>query len=577
MTIEEANVTVKVKETRSASVAEAIPQRMASSKGGLQLADHRRAALVQRKLHETANQSRQVRQLKHLQTLADRHGIETAQLRHSSPVNSPPRPAHASRPNKTGLPAQLKAGIEGLSGFAMDDVKVHYNSSKPAQLHAHAYAQGSDIHIAAGQEKHLPHEAWHVAQQKQGRVVPTTQMKGAININDDAHLEHEADVMGSKAASGMLQAKSAPGNQGAASRQVYQAVKLTPDQASQTNQLGGGKDDKQDIPASKDFSLVQTYRRYAHPVGTTLNFAGFTMLCMLARKPRYAKMSFKVFDRQLLMDFVKFKGSLLSIVVGNHMMGADSLISASTSGTRYDMRPHVSAGQDKFNWSTGAALLAIGGIAGIRAFIMKQGLGKFPIKNLGYLPPAVLTYFALSSGTKLMGKEGTMAEIVRIRRGQERQSEIHPHSKSKEKINDLISQILFMGAMALLHKGAFASKMPFFDRRRMMGLAGAGLYTASNLSAVSSTLPLLAGKKPEQIDFNPRENPLDVSRSLIGLGSAGMGVYYIIKSMNKADRIKFFARMRMGMFGATSLFGGLNMLQLRPIIYMLYGKNKKNE
>jgi len=33
--------------------------------------------------------------------------------------------------NRTGLPNNLKSGIENLSGFAMDDVKVHYNSSKP--------------------------------------------------------------------------------------------------------------------------------------------------------------------------------------------------------------------------------------------------------------------------------------------------------------------------------------------------------------------------------------------------------------------------------------------------------------
>ena len=64
--------------------------------------------------------------------------------------------------NNTGLPDNLKSGIENLSGHSMDDVKVHYNSNKPAQLQAHAYAQGTDIHIASGQEKHLPHEAWHV-------------------------------------------------------------------------------------------------------------------------------------------------------------------------------------------------------------------------------------------------------------------------------------------------------------------------------------------------------------------------------------------------------------------------------
>jgi len=100
--------------------------------------------------------------------------------------------------NKTGLPDHLKSGIENLSGYSMDDVKVHYNSSKPAQLQAHAYAQGTDIHLAPGQEKHLPHEAWHVVQQKQGRVKPTRQLKSNVNINDDTRLEKEADVMGDK-------------------------------------------------------------------------------------------------------------------------------------------------------------------------------------------------------------------------------------------------------------------------------------------------------------------------------------------------------------------------------------------
>lgn len=100
--------------------------------------------------------------------------------------------------NKTGLPDNLKAGVENLSGYSLDDVKVHYNSSQPATLQAHAYAQGTDIHVAPGQEKHLPHEAWHVVQQKQGRVQPTKQLKGTTNINDDAGLEKEADVMGAK-------------------------------------------------------------------------------------------------------------------------------------------------------------------------------------------------------------------------------------------------------------------------------------------------------------------------------------------------------------------------------------------
>jgi hypothetical protein len=104
-----------------------------------------------------------------------------------------------SRPNETGLPNELKAGVENLSGYSLDDVRVHYNSPKPAQLQALAYAQGTDIHIAHGQEEHLPHEAWHVVQQMQGRVQPTMQMQG-LQVNDDESLEKEADVNGSKAA-----------------------------------------------------------------------------------------------------------------------------------------------------------------------------------------------------------------------------------------------------------------------------------------------------------------------------------------------------------------------------------------
>lgn len=106
------------------------------------------------------------------------------------------------QPNNTGLPDNLKSGIENLSGYSMNDVKVHYNSSQPATLQAHAYAQGTDIHVAPGQEKHLPHEAWHVVQQKQGRVKPTMQMKGRVPVNDDVGLEKEADVMGAKAMQG---------------------------------------------------------------------------------------------------------------------------------------------------------------------------------------------------------------------------------------------------------------------------------------------------------------------------------------------------------------------------------------
>lgn len=114
-------------------------------------------------------------------------------------------PVQKKTENGTGLPDTLKAGIESLSGMDMSDVRVHYHSSKPAQLNALAYAQGKEIHLGAGQEQHLPHEAWHVVQQAQGRVSPTGAVAGSL-INDDATLESEADEMGARA----VQAKGAP-------------------------------------------------------------------------------------------------------------------------------------------------------------------------------------------------------------------------------------------------------------------------------------------------------------------------------------------------------------------------------
>ena len=102
--------------------------------------------------------------------------------------------------NNTGLPDQLKLGMETISGISLDDVKVNYNSDKPSDLGAHAYAEGNQIHVAGGQEKHLAHEAWHVIQQKQGRVKPTTKYNG-VEINDSIGLENEATMMGDKAKS----------------------------------------------------------------------------------------------------------------------------------------------------------------------------------------------------------------------------------------------------------------------------------------------------------------------------------------------------------------------------------------
>ena len=149
----------------------------------MQFSDNRPETVAQGELREMVNNSAQTKQTAQLSAILNIHNIQ---------------PPIQKKENNTGLPDNLKSGIENLSGYAMDDVKVHYNSSQPAQLNALAYAQGTDIHVAPGQERHLPHEAWHVVQQKQGRVRPTIQAKGGA-INDDKGLEEEADMMGEKA------------------------------------------------------------------------------------------------------------------------------------------------------------------------------------------------------------------------------------------------------------------------------------------------------------------------------------------------------------------------------------------
>jgi hypothetical protein len=107
--------------------------------------------------------------------------MQAAKSAASGDANFPP-------PNRTGLPDALKRGIESLSGFSLDDVRLHYNSSKLEQLQALAYTQGTEIHVAPGQGRHVPHEAWHVVQQKQGRVRPTMQLK-------DAHIKSKLMIL----------------------------------------------------------------------------------------------------------------------------------------------------------------------------------------------------------------------------------------------------------------------------------------------------------------------------------------------------------------------------------------------
>src|SRR5687768_16692032 len=98
-------------------------------------------------------------------------GARTARARHllggAGARREEPTPA-ARSPAAGGLPERLQTVMEAMSGFSLADVVVHRNSAEPARLGATAYTKGNQIHLAPGQERHLPHEAWHAVQQKQG-------------------------------------------------------------------------------------------------------------------------------------------------------------------------------------------------------------------------------------------------------------------------------------------------------------------------------------------------------------------------------------------------------------------------
>jgi uncharacterized protein DUF4157 len=128
---------------------------------------------------------------------------------HRTPQAQPPFPGVAdgapfpdrslrSAPAGTPLPERLRRALESLSGYDLDDVRVHAGSRLPALVGARALAYGSDVYLGPGAEDALAHEAWHVVQQMQGRVRATASVNG-LPLNDDAALEAEADAMAAEA------------------------------------------------------------------------------------------------------------------------------------------------------------------------------------------------------------------------------------------------------------------------------------------------------------------------------------------------------------------------------------------
>lgn len=186
-------------------------------------------------------------------------------------INGPANDGASSGGGST-LPHALTRGIAALSGMDVSDVMVHRNSPRPATVNALAVAQNNEIHLAPGQEKHLPHEAWHIVQQRQGRVAANMQEKG-VDMNDEPGLEKEATVMGERALKqgefGKVGAPVRPRSSAAVNRsgasaplQRYPAFTFSSEQQ---------KRDKDKKVAQKEIKLYKNEKSDAVPVTTIAN------------------------------------------------------------------------------------------------------------------------------------------------------------------------------------------------------------------------------------------------------------------------------------------------------------------
>lgn len=221
----------------------------------------------------------------------------------------------AKKENNTGLPDSLKHGVESLSGYSMDDVKVNYNSAQPAQLNALAFASGTDIHLGPGQEKHLPHEAWHVVQQKQGRVQPTIQMKNNVPVNDDPGLEKEADIMGEHAFSEQAVIQEKTTGSGSVTRPVAQLMTTKEDllieqikyQLSTALYMAAGKSDAKQETQEKYKELLKEFVSVGI-VPSILKFKGKTVseFYKAERETGFKDVTLtKLQDKKILLSAIK--------------------------------------------------------------------------------------------------------------------------------------------------------------------------------------------------------------------------------------------------------------------------------
>ena len=123
----------------------------------------------------------------------------------TEPISAPGRePAHD---DKTGLPDDVRQGMEEAIGGNFSSVQFVTESKKAEEVGALAFTQGKNVEFAPGQFKPdttaglelIGHELTHVDQQDKGTVEPTMEI-GEMLVNDDKSKETEADDKGKAAA-----------------------------------------------------------------------------------------------------------------------------------------------------------------------------------------------------------------------------------------------------------------------------------------------------------------------------------------------------------------------------------------
>lgn len=115
------------------------------------------------------------------------------------------------------LPAALQVKMGRSLGFDFSAIRIFPNSPAATDACALALTRGSAIHFAPGHyapeaeqgQAIIGHELAHAAQQRLG-LVRSTKKQGGLTVSDDAALERDATLMGTRAARGGSAGMRAP-------------------------------------------------------------------------------------------------------------------------------------------------------------------------------------------------------------------------------------------------------------------------------------------------------------------------------------------------------------------------------